>query len=276
MLNTIKTFTLLSVLTGLFLGVGYLFGGMGGAFIALVFAGLLNFISYWHSDKIILKMYNAKEVKENDNLKLHRIVSRLSERADIPKPRIYMLDTDNPNAFATGRNPENSAVAVTKGIIKHLDKDEIEGVLSHEISHIKNRDTLISTVSATVAGAVTWIAQIMAYSMLFGGRDRNNVGGGIFMIFFAPLAASLIRMAISRNREFMADESGAKISKKPESLKSALKKIHSVAKKRPLDVNPSTSHIFIANPLNRNTVANLFSTHPPLEERLKRLSEVNV
>lgn len=274
-INLIKTFSLLAILTGVLLGIGFFFGGPGGAFIALIFAGITNFISYWYSDKIILKMYNAEELTEVQAPTIHQIVGKLSKRADIADPKIYLIKTDRPNAMATGRSPKHSAVAVTSGLLEHLGTDEIEGVLSHEISHIKNRDTLISTVSATIAGAITWIAQILSMMLLFG-EDRGNMGGGIFMIFFAPLAAMLVRTAISRNREFLADESGAKISENPEGLMSALKKIHAIAEKNPLNIDPSTSHLFIANPLSKNSITSLFSTHPPLEARIEKLSNLKL
>jgi heat shock protein HtpX len=274
MWNTFKTFSLLALLTGLLLGIGYFFGGLYGATIGLIFAGLINFISYWYSDKIVLKMYGAREISPGDNPTIYQMVGRLSDNAGIPAPKVYEINTMNPNAFATGRNPKNSAVAVTRGLMQHLEPEEIEGVLAHEISHIKNRDTLISTVSATIAGAVTWLAHILGFSLLFGGRDRGNAGGAIFMFLFAPLAASIVRLAISRNREFMADATGAKISQKPLALASALKKINSIARARPLAVNESTSHMFIINPLKANTIANLFSTHPPTEERVRRLEEM--
>lgn len=276
MFNQIKTFGLLSILTGILLGVGFFLGGISGAFTALIFAGIINFASYWYSDKIILGMHGAEEVPEEENPTLHRIVSNLSEKAEMPKPRVYKLNTGNPNALATGRNPENSAIAVTKGLTENLSPEEVEGVISHEISHIKNRDTLISTISATIAGAVTWIAHVLSFTLLFGGRERGNAGGAVFMMLFAPLAATLVRLAISRNREFIADSSGAKLTEKPHKLSSALKKIHKVAESRPLNINPSASHLFIANPIKKDFLLKLFSTHPPLEERLENLEKIKI
>ena len=269
LLNIFKTFGLMAILTGVFLGMGALLGGIGGAFIALIFAFVLNFVSYWFSDKIVLKMYGAKEITEAENAEVHKIVSELSDEAKIPKPKIYMVRTNVPNAFATGRNPKHSAVAVTFGLLKTLEPREIKGVLAHEISHIKNRDTLIQTMAATIGGAITWLS----YAFLFG-RDRNAMG--LLMMIFAPLAAGMVRMAISRSREYMADESGARFAKDPLGLASALEKIHKVAKQNPLKINPSTSHLFIINPLSAKGVARLFSTHPPIEERVKRLRSMKM
>lgn len=268
-LNFVKTFSLMAVLTGIFLGIGYLIGGIGGAFLALIFAFLLNFISYWFSDSLVLRMYGAREITAADNAAVHQIVNELSEAAKIPKPKIYMIRTNVPNAFATGRNPKHSAVAVTFGLMKNLSQKEIKGVLAHEISHIKNRDTLVQTMAATIGGAITWLS----YAMFFN-RDRNALG--LLMIIFAPLAAGLVRMAISRGREYLADESGAKISKEPLGLASALEKIHNIAQKNPLRINPSTSHLFIINPLSARGFSRLFSTHPPVEERVKRLRNMKV
>lgn len=269
LLNIFKTLSLLAVLTGLFLGIGFVLGGIGGAFIALIFAFIINFASYWFSDKIVLRMYGAKEITAADNAMIHKIVNDLSDEAKIPKPKIYMVRTNVPNAFATGRNPEHSAVAVTFGLLKHLEPKEVKGVLAHEISHIKNRDTLIQTMAATIGGAITWLS----YAFLF---DRDRGAMGLLMIIFAPLAAGMIRMAISRSREYLADESGARIAKDPLGLASALEKIHKVARQNPLKINPSTSHLFIINPLSAGGMARLFSTHPPLEERVKRLRSMKV
>jgi len=268
--NIFKTFGLMGLLTGILLGIGYLLGGFNGTLFALIFSFFLNFFSYWYSDKIVLAMYGAKEITPADNIMIHQIVNKLSDEAKIPKPRIYLVKTNVPNAFATGRNPEHSAVAVTSGLLKYLKPQEIEGVLSHEISHIKHRDTLIQTMAATIAGAITWVS----YAFLFD-RDRNGFGG-LFMVIFAPLAAGMIRMAISRSREYLADESGARLTKNPLGLASALEKIHNIAQKRPLNINPSTSHLFIVNPLSAKGFAMLFSTHPPIEERIKRLKSMKI
>jgi len=268
-LNFFKTVSLMAVLTGLFLGIGYLLGGIGGAFLALIFAAILNFFSFWFSDKIVLGMYGAKEISAADNAMIHQIVNELSDEAKIPKPKIYMLRTNVPNAFATGRSPKHSAVAVTFGLLDNLEPREIKGVLAHEISHIKNRDTLVQSVAAVIGGAITWLS----YAFLF---DRDRSALGLLMIIFAPLAAGLVRMAISRSREYGADESGARIAKDPLGLASALEKIHNIAAKKPLKINPSTSHLFIINPLSAGGMARLFSTHPPVEERVKRLRNMKV
>ncbi len=269
LLNIFKTFSLMAVLTGIFLGIGYVLGGIGGAFISLLMAFLMNFVSYWFSDKIVLKMYGAKEIKEEDNKSLHEMVEELCKEAKIPKPKLYMLRSNVPNAFATGRNPEHSAVAVTFGLIKNLNQKEIKGVIAHEISHIVNRDTLVQTMAATIGGAITWLS----YAFLFD-RDRNSLG--LLMMIFAPLAAGMVRMSISRSREYMADESGAKLSSDPLGLASALEKIHKISVKNPVKINPSTSHLFIINPLSARGMARLFSTHPPVEDRIKRLKEMKI
>lgn len=268
-LNIVKTFSLMAVLTGIFLGIGYVLGGIGGAFLALILAFFLNVISFWFSDSIVLRMYGAREITAADNAAVHQIVNELSEAAKIPKPKIYMIRSNVPNAFATGRSPKHSAVAVTFGLMKELSQKEIRGVLAHEISHIKNRDTLVQTVAATIGGAITWLS----YAFLFD-RDRNAMG--LLMFFLAPLAAGLVKMAISRGREYLADESGARISKDPLGLASALEKISGIAKRNPLRINPSTSHLFIVNPLSARGLSSLFSTHPPVEERVKRLRGMRV
>jgi len=269
LLNIFKTFSLLAVLTGIFLGIGYIFGGIGGAFFALILAFFVNFISYWFSDKIVLGMYGAREISAADNAVIHQIVNELSDEAKIPKPKIYMVKTNVPNAFATGRNPKHSAVAVTSGLMQNLQTNEIKGVLAHEISHIKNRDTLVQTMAATIGGAITWLS----YAFLFD-RERNALG--LLMMIFAPLAAGLVRMSISRSREYLADEAGARFAKNPLGLASALEKISNISKQNPLRINPSTSHLFIINPLSAGGIANLFSTHPPVEERIKRLKKMKI
>jgi len=258
----------MGVLTGILLGIGYLLGGFSGALVALIFSFILNFVSYWYSDKIVLSIYRAKEISAAENPMIHQVVNELSDEAKIPKPKIYLVGMSVPNAFATGRNPKNAAIAVTSGLLEYLEPEEIKGVLAHEISHIKNRDTLIQTLAATVAGAITWLS----YGLLFD-RDRSGFGA-LFMFIFAPLAAGLVRMAISRSREYLADELGAKLSKNPLGLASALEKISKIAKARPLNINPSTSHMFIVNPLSARGLTTLFSTHPPVEERIKRLKEM--
>ncbi len=270
-----KEVVLLGLLTGLLLAAGYTFGGVGGMTIALFLAFLMNFISYWHSDKIILKLYKAKEVTAADSPDLHRIVIKLAREAKIPKPKIYLMNTQNPNAFATGRNPQHAAVAITSSLLNILNHDEIEGVLAHEIGHIKNRDTLISTIAATLAGAIAFLGQIAWWSMFT--RDRNNGGAVLFpLIILAPVGASLIRMAISRTREYKADYSGAVFSKKPLSLASVLEKISAINTQHPVHGNPATSHMFIVNPFKSNAFVKMFSTHPPVEERVRRLGQIKV
>ena len=267
--NVIKTFGLLAMLTGIFLGIGYLLGGMEGALVALMLAFFVNFISYWYSDKIVLGMYGAKEITAAENAMIHQIVNELCDEAKIPKPKIYMIRTNVPNAFATGRSPKHAAVAVTFGLLNMLEPREIKGVLAHEISHIKNRDTLIQTLAATIGGAITWLS----YAFLF---DRDRSALGLLMVIFAPLAAAMVRMAISRGREFIADETGAKLAKDPLGLASALEKISKAVEHTPLRINPSTSHLFIVNPLSSEGLARLFSTHPPVEERIKRLKKMKI
>ncbi|MFB6217393.1 MAG: zinc metalloprotease HtpX [Candidatus Aenigmatarchaeota archaeon] len=275
LLNQTKTLFLFALLTGIFLSVGFFLGGYGGAIIALVFAGFMNFISYWYSDSIVLKMYNAREIDEENMPELHRTVVKLSDKAEIPKPDLYEIDEDTPNAFATGRNPENSAVAVTSGLLEKLDTDEVEGVISHEITHIKNRDTLIQSITATVAGAITWIAHMLSFALIFGGRDNREAGSFLFVVF-APIAALLIRTAISRSREYSADRGGGKLTGKPGELASALRKISSYNERGGFNASSTTSHLFIYNPLKGESVWRLFSTHPPLSERVKRLENLDV
>lgn len=261
----IKSALLLGLLTAIFLAVGFFFGGVFGATVGIIVAFVMNFVSYWYSDKIILWMYKARK---SDNRKINSMVEKLAKKAEIPKPQVYFVDTDIPNAFATGRSPKHSAVAVTKGLVDKLEDDEIEGVLAHEISHIKNRDTLISTIAATLAGALTWLA----YLFYFGDDDRNALS---FILFFilAPLAASLIRMSISRSREYLADQAGAVLSD-PDALADALEKISSDVKARPAKGNASTAHMFIVNPFSASGITEMFSTHPPTEKRVAALREM--
>jgi len=276
-----KTTLLMAILTALFIWIGHLIGGKQGALVALIFAGLMNFMAYWFSDKIVLMMYGAKEIKENELPGLFRIVRELCQRANLPMPRLYLIDTDSPNAFATGRNPKNAAVAVTKGLLKLLDEAELKGVIGHELSHIKNRDILISTIAATLAGALGYLAMMARWSLFFGGfggSSEEDRGGNIFgllgLIIFTTLAAfaaMLIQLAISRTREYLADEGGAKLCGNPRFLARALAKLDAFAKRLPLEVNPATSHMFIVNPLRTKDILTLFSTHPPIEERIRRL-----
>jgi heat shock protein HtpX len=280
-MNRLRTTILLAVLTALVVWIGDMFGGPNGAVIALVLAGVMNFFSYWFSDKIVLKMYGAQEISPNDDPELYDIVRELTVKAGLPMPRIYVIPEETPNAFATGRNPEHAAVAVTHGIRRILNRRELAGVLGHELSHVKHRDILVSSIAATLAGAISYLAQMAQWAAIFGGgsRDREEGGGNIFGLLFmmivAPLAAMLIQMAVSRSREYMADEGGAKVTGDPLALASALRKLHMGVQNIPMEVSDaaatSTAHLFIVNPLSGRSLAGLFSTHPPMEERIARL-----
>ena len=277
MSNTLKTGALLGLLTGLLILIGGYFGGSQGMSIAFVMAFLMNFGAYWFSDRIVLAMYRAQPVSEAEAPELHRIVHGLALRAHMPMPRLYILPTEAPNAFATGRDPEHAAVAATQGIVRILNEEELEGVLSHELAHVRNRDTLISTVAATLAGVIVMLARMAMWMPFFGGggRDDEDRGGGamgfLFLAILAPIAATLIQLAISRSREFQADESGARLTHKPYALASALQKLEVGANRLPMEANPATSHLFIVNPLRGGAMFKLFSTHPPIEERIARL-----
>ncbi len=277
-MNTIKTGILLGALTGLLMLIGGWFGGQNGVVIAFFFAVVMNFGSYWFSDKIVLGMYHAQPVTEAEAPELYTIVKNLTLRASMPMPRVYIIPGDTPNAFATGRNEQHAVVAVTEGLLRILNRDELEGVIAHELTHIRNRDILIGSIAATLAGAIVMLANMAQWAAMFGGgRHDDNEGGGsnifglILMAILAPLAASLIQMAISRSREFMADEGGARISGKPYGLAGALEKLSRASRSIPMDANPSTAHMFIVNPLTGRSLMNLFSTHPPIEERISRL-----
>ncbi len=284
--NTLKTTILLGLLTGILLAFGKLVGGNAGMVVALFLAALMNFGSWYFSDKIVLSMYGVRLLSEEEAPELHAIVERLAKNAGIPKPKVGIAPMDVPNAFATGRNPENGVVVVTPKIVELLDSDELEGVLAHEIAHIKNRDTLIQAVAATIAGAITTLANMAQWFLIFGGSREDEEGGGwaelislILMVIFAPIAAALIQMAISRSREYKADETGGIISGKPEALASALKKLEEYSRRIPeqlvrQEVNPATSHLFIVNPLKGDAIAALFSTHPPTEKRIEKLLEL--
>ncbi len=280
--NTLKTTALLGLLTGLLVLIGGYFGGTQGMAAAFVIAFLMNFGSYWFSDRIVLAMYRAQAVTEAEAPNLYRIVRGLAQRAHMPTPRIYIIPTDTPNAFATGRDPEHAAVAATQGILRILNEEELEGVLSHELAHVRNRDTLISTVAATLAGVIVMLARMAMWMPFFGGggRDEEDRGGGVLgfllLAILAPIAATLIQLAISRSREFQADESGAQLSHKPNALASALQKLEVAADRLPMDANPATSHLFIVNPLRGDALFRLFSTHPPIEERIARLRALRV
>ncbi|MBU2701081.1 heat shock protein HtpX [Sporomusaceae bacterium BoRhaA] len=282
-MNNLKTVVLLATLTGLLMAVGSLFGGRSGMTMMFVISMLMNFASYWYSDKIVLSMYGAREVTVNDAADLIRIVAGLAQKANLPMPKVYIMDTDVPNAFATGRDPEHSAVAVTTGIMRALSLSELEGVLAHELAHVKHRDTLISTIVASVAGVITMIANIAQWTAMFGfGRsddDNNGISGiveFVFLIVLAPLAATLIQLGISRSREYLADETGGTISGNPLELAKALEKIEYFAHQSVLpEATPATSHMFIINPLSgtRGFMMNLFSTHPSTKQRIARLEE---
>ena len=274
-MNYLKTTVLLAALTGLLVVIGNLLGGTNGAVLAFVIALGMNFFSYWYSDKIVLKMYKASPVEESEAPDLYRIIRRLTQQMGIPMPTVYIIPTETPNAFATGRNPDHAAVAVTNGILDILNQDELEGVLAHELAHVEHRDILISTIAATIAGAITLLASIARFAAIFGfgGRDGdNNLFATLTMAIVAPIAAAMIQMAVSRSREFHADEGGAKISKKPQALASALEKLEAYSKRRPMQfARENTAHLFIVNPLTGEGLANLFRTHPPTTERVKRL-----
>jgi len=277
MSNAIKTTVLLGLLTGLLLWIGQWLGGPQGLMLALVFTAVMNIGSYWFSDRIVLAMYGARELSEQDAPELFRVVRELATGIPMPMPRVYLVPSESPNAFATGRSPEHAAVAVTEGILRLLTHDELRGVLAHELSHVRNRDTLISAVAATLAGVIMMVARMAYWAALFGGvrRDEREEGGGalgfLAMIIVAPIAATLIQLAISRAREYEADASGARILHKPEELASALEKIATVSSRIPLPAGPATAHLWIISPLRGVRFANLFSTHPPIEERIRRL-----
>ena len=274
--NRIKTVLLLAGMTVFLIVIGRLLGGRTGMYLAFILAVGMNFFSYWFSDKIVLKMYGAQEVTPADAPQLHQIVDELAREANIPKPKVYIIPDDSPNAFATGRNPEHAAVAATEGIMRLLTPVELKGVLAHEIGHVRNRDILISTIAATMAGAIMILADMARFGAIFGlgGRD-NEEGPGIIgvlvMSIIAPIAAMLIQMAISRSREYLADETGAHLAHNPESLARALEKLSLGVQRAPMDASPATAHMFIVNPLTGSSLMNLFSTHPPLEERVARL-----
>ncbi|MBI5750352.1 MAG: zinc metalloprotease HtpX [Nitrospinae bacterium] len=277
-MNTMKTVLLMTGLTLLLVLAGSALGGKSGMMTAFIFACIMNIGTYWFSDKIVLAMYGAKEVSYAEAPEIHSIVRELSMRAGIPMPKVYIIDNATPNAFATGRNPEHAAVAVTKGIVSLLTREELSGVLGHELAHIKHRDILIGTIAATVAGAISMLANMAQWSMYFGGRRDDREGGhpvaAIVMMILAPIAAMLIQMAISRSREYLADEGGAKIAGNPLSLANALGKLHKGVQMMPMDANPATAHMFIVSPLSGGGFLTLFSTHPPIEERIKRLESM--
>lgn len=274
-MNTFRTALLLTAMTLLFVFVGAALGGQNGMMIAFVMAVAMNFFSYFYSDKLVLRMYGAKEVSEAESPWLHQTIRDLSMRAGLPMPKVYIIPTDQPNAFATGRNPSHAAVAVTNGVMRVLSREELTGVLAHEIAHVKNRDILIGTMAATIAGAISMIANMAQWAMMFGGgRDDErgvNPVVAVVMMLVAPIAAMLIQMAISRSREYLADQTGAGLTHNPESLAQALIKIHNAATMIPMNAEPATAHMFIISPLSGDGFVSLFSTHPPVQKRVEAL-----
>ena len=279
-MNALKTAFLLTLMTLLFIFIGQMLGGNQGMVVAFIFAAIMNLGTYWFSDKIVLGMYRAQRIDEAGNQRLHDIVRRAATVAHLPMPKVYIIPTQTPNAFATGRNPKHAAVAVTQGILKMLDEDELEGVISHEMAHIRNRDILTGSIVATLAGAISILAFMARFAAIFGGyggRDSQGRGGGLgllIMAIVAPLAALLIQMAISRSREYAADRTAAKNSHKPLALANALRKLEHASRRIPLPAKPSTAHLFIVNPLSGKGLASLFSTHPPIEERVAKLQQM--
>ncbi len=282
MSNIFKTGLLLAVLTAMLVLIGGAVGGRQGMIVAFFFAVVMNFVSYWFSDKIVLSMYQAQPVDEASAPRLHAIVRRLATRAGLPMPRIYVIANDSANAFATGRDPTHAVVAVTDGIMRILDDDELEGVLAHELSHVRNRDVLISTIAATLAGAITYLAHMAQWAAMFRGRGSDDDEGSsnplaaILMAVLAPIAAMLVQMAVSRAREYQADATGAQIAGKTWGLAKALEKLQMAQQVVPMNANPATAHLFIVNPLSGRSLMNLFSTHPPLEDRIARLRAMRV
>jgi heat shock protein HtpX len=277
-MSYLRTAILLAALTALFMGIGYLIGGQVGMVIALIVAGAMNLFAYWNSDKMVLSMYGAREVDERSAPELYALVRRLASAAGLPMPRVYVMENPQPNAFATGRNPEHAAVAVTTGLLNTVNQEELAGVIAHELGHVQNRDTLLMTITATIAGAVSMLANFGFY---FGGRSNSNgnIGlvGSLALLILGPLAAGLVQMAISRTREYAADQAGAEISRHPLALASALQKIASAAHhipNMPAERNPASAHLFIVNPLSGARIDNLFSTHPNVENRVSRLKEM--
>lgn len=276
-MNAIKTVFLMSLMMALFLLVGYAIGGNSGMTIALIFSIVMNFGSYWFSDKIVLSMYRAKQITRAEAPKFYDMVERLAQNANLPMPKVYIINDPTPNAFATGRNPQNAAVAATTGILQSLNDEEIAGVMAHELAHVKNRDILISTIAATLVGTISYIAHMAGWLAMFGRSNDEDSGsgiGGLLLIILSPIIATMLQLAISRSREYLADESGARISRNPLALASALAKISKANQVHHMrNVEPATAHMFIISPLFGG-IGKLFSTHPPIEERIKRLQKL--
>jgi len=281
-MNTTKTVVLMVGLTVLLVFLGGAFGGRQGMIFAFIFAFAMNMFSYWFSDKIVLRMYNAREATQAEAPVLWGVTHNLAMKMNMPMPKVYVIPSDAPNAFATGRNPQHAAVAATEGIVRLLSRDELEGVMAHELAHVRNRDILIGTIAATFAGAISLLANMAHWAMIFGGfggrRDddegQGSMVGGILMVILAPIAAMLIQMAISRSREYQADATGARMCGNPLSLANALRKLHIGSQRIPMEANPATAHMFIVNPLRGGGLVNLFSTHPPMEDRIARLEKM--
>jgi heat shock protein HtpX len=276
MSNIFKTALLLAALTAMLVLIGGAIGGEQGMVVAFMLALVMNFASYWFSHKIVLAMYRAQPIDEAQAPRLYTVVRRLATRAQIPMPRVYLIPTDTPNAFATGRNPQHAVVAVTEGLLRILDDEELEGVLAHELAHVANRDVLISTIAATLAGAITYLAHMAQWAAIFGGRGGDDEEGtnpftAMLLAIVAPIAAMLVQLAVSRAREFQADASGARYAGRPWGLAKALEKLEMASRAAPMHANPATAHLFIVNPLSGQSLMKLFSTHPPLEERIARL-----
>jgi heat shock protein HtpX len=279
-MNTTKTVVLMAGLTVLLVLLGGAFGGRQGMMIAFIIAFGMNMFSYWFSDKIVLRMYHAKEVTQAEAPVLWGVTHNLAMKMNMPMPKVYVIPSDAPNALATGRNPSHAAVAATEGILKMLNREELEGVMAHELGHVRNRDILIGTIAATIAGAISMMANMAQWALIFGGGRRDDdegnssLVGGIAMIILAPIAAALIQMAISRSREYQADATGARMCGNPLALANALRKLHAGSQRIPMDANPATAHMFIVSPLTGGGMMSLFSTHPPVEERIKRLESM--
>lgn len=277
-MNNVRTVVLMTALTVLMVIIGNAVGGRNGMVMAFAFAMMMNFASYWFSDKIVLRMYNARAVTESEAPEFYGMVRTLATRAGLPMPKVYLIPGEQPNAFATGRDPAHAAVAATEGIMRVLNREELSGVMGHELAHVKNRDILIGSIAATMAGAISMLAHMAQWGMMLGGRSDDDDGmnplAGLLMIILAPLAAMLIQMAISRSREYIADADGARFAGNPRYLANALRKLHNASQQIPMNANPATAHMFIVSPLHGGAIASLFSTHPPMEKRIEKLENM--